>query len=103
MRFLLVFSVALVVAIGCSSSTAGAPCTTSTDCGSGARCLFTIGSCSTTGKCEPNPTGPQCGAIELLCGCDGTTVDTGCGFPNGFASGPTTGASGPCASDASSD
>ncbi|HEX4512837.1 MAG TPA: hypothetical protein VH054_04855 [Polyangiaceae bacterium] len=103
MRFLLFALVAIAVAIGCSSTT-GSPCTTADQCGSGSRCLFAIGSCSVTGQCQPNPSGPQCGAEEELCGCDGTTVVTGCGFASGFASGPTTGASGPCATkDASAD
>lgn len=39
-------------------------------------------------------TGPQCNALLSLCGCDGSVdkVYTGCGFPEGYASGPSKGA-----------
>jgi hypothetical protein len=100
MRFILLLSViAALGAVGCDSTT-GNECTADVQCGSGARCLFPIGTCSSgtpIGTCEPNPSGPQCNAIQELCGCDGkTTVITGCGFQSGFASGPTSGTSGPC-------
>jgi len=95
---ILVSMVVAVIAIGCSST--GSVCTTNADCASGQRCLFPIGSCSATGQCESGPSGPEGNSEEELCGCNGSIVATGCGFPNGFASGPTTGASGPCPVDA---
>jgi hypothetical protein len=60
-------------------------------CPSGSSCFFAIGSCDQVGECIENSTGPECGAIESLCGCNGSNVITGCGFPDGYASGPTTG------------
>lgn len=92
-------SLGLVFAIACST---GGPCATNADCGSGQMCVFEIGSCSAKGQCVGRPSGPQCNAIEELCGCNGQNVITGCGFPSGFASGATTGASF-CAADAGSD
>ena len=70
------------------------PCGSKGECPSGASCYFPIGSCSATGECveDPPPGSPPCGAVEFLCGC-GTPQTSGCGFPNGYASGPTTGTS----------
>ena len=85
--------------IACSS---GGPCSTDADCSSGQMCVFKVGDCSARGQCVGRPGGPQCNAIEELCGCNGQTVITGCGFPSGFASGATTGASF-CAADAGND
>jgi hypothetical protein len=65
-------------------------------------CVYSIGSCSASGQCQNRPTGPQCNAIIEYCGCNGVTVVGGCGFPQGFASGPTTGASGNCGTDGGS-
>jgi hypothetical protein len=86
--------VALLVAVmamadGCSTKA----CARNSDCASGDMCVFKIGSCSTEGECKAPPSGPQCGAIEELCGCNGEDAVTGCGFPDGYASGPTTGSS----------
>jgi hypothetical protein len=66
-------------------------------CPTGSACFYPIGSCAATGQCieNPPPGTPECGTEELLCGC-GRQVVSGCGFPNGYASGPTTGASGSC-------
>jgi hypothetical protein len=103
MRLILLLS--MVATLACNS-TSGNECTGSAQCGSGSRCLFPIGACSSgtpIGSCTPNPSGNQCNSVQELCGCDGTTVVTGCGFPSGFASGPTTGAGGPCPVDASTD
>jgi hypothetical protein len=71
------------------------PCGDGGACPSGSSCFFAIGSCPQTGECieNPAPDTPECGAIEILCGCDGTTVTSGCGFPDGYASGPTSGES----------
>jgi hypothetical protein len=62
-------------------------------CPSGSSCFYAIGSCGVTGACieNPSPSTPVCNAIESLCGCDGSNVITGCGFPGGYASGPTLG------------
>jgi hypothetical protein len=75
------------------------PCGDGGVCPSGSSCFFAIGSCPQTGECieNPPPGTPMCGAIEALCGCDGTNVTSGCGFPDGYASGPTAGG-GPCVS-----
>ena len=69
------------------------PCARTTDCASGSSCYFPIGSCSATGSCIEDATGPVCGALEILCGCDGEQVYSGCGYPSGYASGPTAGSS----------
>ena len=65
-------------------------------CPSGSTCFFPIGSCAAKGACieNPSPGTPECKALESLCGCDGTPVTAGCGFPEGYASGPTTGGAG---------
>jgi hypothetical protein len=80
----------------------GVECGPSESCPSGSTCFYPIGACGTKGQCfaDPSPETPECGAIEALCGCDGTLVTTGCGFPPGFASGPTIGDS-ECAVDGS--
>lgn len=81
-----------LASVGCSSS--GGACSTDADCGGdGRRCLFPIGSCGAAGQCFDRETGPECLTLVELCGCDGETVVTGCGYPDQFASGPTTGAS----------
>jgi hypothetical protein len=80
---------------GCSSST----CTNNSDCGSGEACLYWMGSCSAQGTCMTYPDNGSkgcgapaaaCGSEETLCGC-GATVVSGCGYPGGYASGPTNG------------
>ncbi len=70
-------------------------CSPTGGCPAGSACYFPIGSCSAKAECVENPAPgtPGCGAEEELCGCDGSMVISGCGFPSGFASGPTTGAS----------
>jgi hypothetical protein len=75
------------------SGTDRGPCDAKGGCPSGSSCYFPIGSCDATGECisNPDPGTPECGAIELLCGCNGKQVTTGCGYPMGYASGPTTG------------
>ena len=76
----------------------GPPCGHNESCPSGSTCFFPIGSCDAKGVCveNPPPGTPECNAIELVCGC-GKEETTGCGFPSGFASGPTTGSSSDCA------
>jgi hypothetical protein len=77
---------------GVEAGSARGPCTATTDCPSGSSCYWVIGSCSPTGECFEAETGPECGAIESLCGCNGgETVTAGCGYPAGYASGPSTG------------
>jgi len=66
-------------------------CGAGESCPSGSTCYFLIGSCSSEGRCIENSTGPECGAIQELCGCNGELVTTGCGYPSGYASGPATG------------
>jgi hypothetical protein len=69
------------------------PCTAD-GCPSGSACFFPIGDCSSTGRCISLSTGPECGAVEELCGCGGgPTVTAGCGYPSGYASGPSNGES----------
>jgi hypothetical protein len=68
-------------------------CNKDSDCSDG-RCVYKVSDgCSASGVCMTPPTGPTCGAVEILCGCDGSDVSSGCGFPAGYASGPSTGAS----------
>lgn len=67
------------------------PCSASGGCPAGASCYFPIGDCASTGECFTPPQ-DGCGAEESLCGCNGESVTTGCGFPEGYASGPATGA-----------
>jgi hypothetical protein len=76
------------------------PCGTGRACAAGASCYFPIGSCAAKGACIVDPAGPTCKLIESFCGC-GEMVTTGCGYPDGYASGPTTGAS--ICSDAGGD
>jgi hypothetical protein len=73
------------------------PCGAGGTCAAGSTCYFPIGSCDAAGECVANPAPgtPECGAIELLCGC-GEQAYSGCGFPEGFASAPTTGESASC-------
>jgi hypothetical protein len=68
-------------------------CSSEDDCPPGTACYFAIGSCSPSGRCLERPAGngPQCGVIVPLCGCNGSMVETGCGYPNGYSSGPTLG------------
>jgi hypothetical protein len=81
------------------------PCGDGGACPSGSSCFYAIGSCDQAGECLENSTGPLCGAEEILCGCNGPSVVTGCGFPQGYASGPTTGTSSemPCGAEAGAD
>jgi hypothetical protein len=67
------------------------PCGDEGQCPAGAGCFFPIGSCDAVGACIVGPSGGGCGVEESLCGCGGGMVTTGCGFPDGYASGPTTG------------
>jgi hypothetical protein len=71
------------------------PCAVSGDCPSGSSCYYPIGSCDAKGECieDPAPGSPMCKSIEALCGCGGGMVTTGCGFPDGYASGPSNGSS----------
>lgn len=76
----------------CSSSVS--KCSAQSDCGSGKECLYRIGNCDAEGECIDSPSGPQCNALDTVCGCNGAQVYDGCGFPGGYASGPTTGGPG---------
>ena len=60
---------------GCTRS-----CSNRDDCGDGQVCAFRIGSCSAQGECQDVPK-PGCGFIEELCGCNGSIVSGGCGYP----------------------
>ncbi len=74
------------------AGTSVGPCGAGGTCAKGEGCFFPIGSCPSTGACIVLPSqGGTCGAEESLCGCDGTPVTTGCGYPSGYASGPTNG------------
>ena len=80
----------------CGAKDAGkatAACSATEACPSGSTCFYPIGSCAAKGECQvwPAPGTAECGAIEALCGCDGTQVTTGCDAPQGYATGPTTG------------
>lgn len=79
---------------GPEAGTPVGPCAANGDCPSGSSCYFLIGSCSAKGECieDPAPGTGTCKSIETLCGCDGTSVTTGCGYPSGYASGPSAGA-----------
>ena len=67
-------------------------CTQDSDCKANEMCVYEFGSCSAQGQCEAPPPEPQCGTVESYCSCDGgSVVYGGCGFPNGYVSGPTTG------------
>jgi len=92
MRWLGPLTFLALLAGACSATGKVVPPTCTPECGAGSTCVFKIGSCSAAGECVPRPDGGQaeCGALELACGC-GTNVVTGCGFPDGYASGPTTG------------
>jgi hypothetical protein len=71
------------------------PCATDGACPAGSSCYYPIGNCEAKGECieNPPPGAPECGAIELLCGCDGKQAYSGCGYPNGYGSAPSTGSS----------
>jgi hypothetical protein len=63
-------------------------------CPAGLECVYAFGDCSGNGECLA-PANSGCNALESLCGCNGAaTVVSGCGYPTGYASGPTTGVSG---------
>ena len=69
-----------------------AECLKDSDCGSGYSCVYKVADgCHAQGECRAMPTGIECFALESYCGCDGNTVNAGCGFPAGYATGPTTG------------
>ncbi len=78
-----------------AGSDGGGPCVRDTDCPSNEYgCGYKIADgCSAIGHCARIPS-PTCGAIIILCGCDGSEVRSGaCFYADGFAGGPTTGAS----------
>lgn len=73
----------------------GQPCVRNDDCPSAAFvCAFKIADgCAATGHCAPIPM-PTCASFTELCGCDGSPVRAGgCFYADGYAGGPTTGAS----------
>jgi hypothetical protein len=86
----------------------GQPCVTDTDCPEGGRvdlgnggltttawlCAYKISDgCSAKGICMQIPS-PTCASFIELCGCDGKSVRGGaCFYADGYAGGPTTGAS----------
>ena len=84
-------------AVGLETFTDVGPCGANGECHASATCYFAIGACGGTGECFTANNGAECGAIEVLCGCDGEQVYSGCGYPNGYASGATTG-NGSCGS-----
>lgn len=84
------FWLGLVVVFAACGGTA--ECVKSTDCASGYSCMYKVAdACSAGGECVKDVTGIQCFALETYCGCDGSTVNAGCGFPAGYATGPATG------------
>jgi hypothetical protein len=92
--------VALVLVLvghgGCSSSSSSASsCAADSQCPSGQRCLFAVGSCLAEGQClNPATLGPMCNIVVTYCGCNGSTVGGLCG--PAYAFGPTEGKPGPC-------
>jgi hypothetical protein len=86
--------VAPVLTQGCGAKS----CSQTTDCDNGQACLFEMGSCSAQGQCKTFPdnggsgcsSASGCGALQELCGCNDDIVTTGCGYPQGWASGPST-------------
>jgi hypothetical protein len=101
LRRLLPAAIVASLIFGCGSTEPSGPadsgtgsCGSNGECPSGSACYYAIGSCDAKGACIENPSSeaPLCGAGQSLCGC-GAMVSTGCGFPNGYATGPTTGES----------
>jgi hypothetical protein len=84
--FVILLIVGLTSAPACTRS-----CTRNSDCGSDEGCFYKIGSCSAMGECQDIPK-PGCFNVVTLCGCNGSIVTSSCGYPEGYASGPTTGA-----------
>ena len=76
----------VIVGAGCTRS-----CTNNDACGAGEICAYKIGDCAAHGECQDIPN-PECGFESQICGCNGSLVTTGCGIPDGYATGPTTGA-----------
>jgi hypothetical protein len=95
MRMIAAVAFVLIAAPAVSNGCGPGDCNSDSDCSSGQSCLFPMGNCSARGECrsldESNGCThtPTCNALESLCGCDGTMVTTGCGFPQGWATGPT--------------
>jgi hypothetical protein len=81
---------------GCSSSSAStSSCTADTECASGQRCLYAVGSCFAEGQClNPATLGAMCNLVVSYCGCDGSAVGGLCG--PAYAFGPTMGKPAPC-------
>jgi hypothetical protein len=77
--------VAAIAATGCTRA-----CSSPDACGTGEVCVYKIGDCSAQGECQDIPN-PECGYTGQVCGCNGSPVAVGCGVPDGYASGPTTG------------
>lgn len=79
--------------VSCSSSTTA--CSSPSDCSGSQVCVYPIGSCSAHGQCLDRPDDDSCGDFyNPACGCDGKPVAFGCGYPEGYASAPTTGSTG---------
>ncbi len=68
---------------------AGAPCSTSSDCGAREICGFPASEgCSAKGQCFADP-GVTCQAIALGCACDGSMINIACnGLPDGYETKP---------------
>ncbi len=73
----------------------GEECVLDEDCGvTASRCAYKISDgCGAKGVCFSPADGPMCGALTETCGCDGSRVVSGCTYPQGYASAPTTGLS----------
>ncbi len=72
----------------------GEPCVVDDDCpGPSFVCAYKIADgCAAKGHCAPVPE-PTCASFTILCGCDGSQVrGGGCFYADGYAGGPTTGA-----------
>jgi hypothetical protein len=74
------------------------PCGAKDECPTGSSCVYPIGKCDAVPACiEGEPAGtPVCKFQMDICGC-GQLAITGCGYPSGYASLPSTGIG--CAED----
>jgi hypothetical protein len=90
MRMILAVSAVLSLVVFFTGTGCTRACCSRDDCGSDQVCVYQIGSCSAQGECQDIPK-PRCGFVSELCDCSGSIVTTGCGYPDGYATGPTTG------------
>ena len=91
-RFVLITSALALVALLAGASCGGGACATRAECGSGEACLFKVGKCNARGECVSLPNF-GCDSFITYCGCHGDIVKSTCGYPDGYATGPSLGAS----------